>query len=1318
MRNKKLALLLLAIVTAFTMVMAVACKTASEQESSGSESSIEESIGSEEQGSGDSGTSSEDSTGGDEPIAEILESIPAANLKFDAITEEGEKAESSWFITYGEAGLEITVYVVDEKIYVSNSENGIHGSDAVKLHVAKVQAVTGYSDGAISILVDASGRVEVKNLLASSDVVEHGVTAEVTEFTFENETIDGYYVEIFVPYASTEVSKESKDAAIYASIVNATNFAIRANGESSEFGASPEKTSSWIALTADNTFEVNENLFDRIDALFIGDSYIDKAFWNRAEETNYDQLVARHSVDAVNLGVGGTKIEYWEAQLQALALTYAPKNIVIHIGVNDINDARQEAADTALELQTLLNNYHAAFPNAKIHWVSLIPNTMFAQNNNKYAEVNAAMVLWEADKEWFNYIDVFSYFVGEDSTEEYVTARTNMFLVNEGLHLNCEYGYPLWGSLIFAELGYEREHGSVMGDNVEAKLYHSDGWIIDENGVLAENTGYWEKTVWYNGFGPSEDLYFEVDLKAPGRTHEDAYPKVGLVLRNDDVMVFAYFDLFNPATGDVCIVYRPTGVSATGYTVCADWVWGNQAPLYTSGKNINNDYVNVAVAKLNDRVYMYIDGKPVTSMKVPGLAANDKMVAGVMGFNYHMLVKNATGTNVEGEVEATLLEPHNVTVGEYEGATITLDKTSAKKGETVSFTIESNNYVEKVLVNGELVEAVEGVYSFVMPDADANIVVSFLGKLSVDLSAVEGVIASTLVPAEGQTVTLTAAEGYHVAKLFANDVELTAVEGVYTVVANENLVITGEIYRAHDGVVLDGEVDSAYGEVATVAEYEGNRTITLRGVKTESGLTIHVVAVMNNVLTTEDAWWKNTNLEFRLNGGVQRYVGINGDISGVSDYVWETANNTDGKYVFTVELFVASELISTWGEEDSVYINYAWKTMGENGWLMGDGQHPYALDWNRDWFSHHLGGLELGAKDFNLGAGSWGIYGDVLRITEGGLQIGVPATQATIDGNLEEYAELASQTFGNESTQITLSGKAASDGLYIAATIVHGEWSAPVNGDWARNDNFEIRINDTAIPVVFYGGRLMRTDYWDQMAAQTTVNAEGKQVTTVELFVAGISKAYRINLSMNGNNFTGFAWTNLFWNIEDAKFITEEGLVNSANFVAQANLDGVLDDAIWTEEVLAKSHTTTANGATITMVGVSSDYGIHMAFTVNHRKALTEHCQQGGGEWWHYMGPEVRLGGVAWRQIAFGAWNNTMINCNMGYTSSTNEDGSYTTVFEIFVPYDFIGATGNRVAVAVGGVYETGFSHLWGTADWPGKATHFVTPNGIVVGAQ
>ena len=1312
MKNKKLAVLLLAIVTAFTMVMAIACQTASGLQS-GSESSFVEESTPNESIPEDSGNSSVE----DEPIAELLQSIPASNLKFAATPEMGDSAESSWFVVYGESALEITVYVVDSKIYTPSGDYGIYSSDAISVQIAKNENVQGYTAGAISILVDATGRMEVKNLSANAVVAEHGITAEVVEFTFTNETVDGYYVQLSVPYTAIEASKDAKDAVIYPSMVNAYNSAIRAESTPEGYGLNAEKVSTWIVVADDNTFSINENLYDAIDVLFIGDSYIDKAFWNREFELNYDQLVARYAIEAVNLGVGGTKIEYWEAQLEALSLTYAPANIVIHIGVNDINDGRQDADATVQELQALYNNYHTAFPTAKINWVSLIPNTMFAQNNDTYATVNKAIEAWGEGKEWFNYVDVFSYFTGSDSTETHVTARANMFLVNEGLHLNCEYGYPLWGALIMAELGYGREHGSVMGDNVSGNLYYSDGWTLDSNGVLAENTGMWEKAIWYNGFGPSEDVYFETDLLAPGLTHADEWPKVGLVLRNDDVTVFAYFDLHDAAAGTVSIVYRPNGIGANGWTVCQDWMWGNQSAPYNTGININNQYARVGISKLNDTVYMYIDGKPVTSLKVPGLTADSKVVAGVMGFNYHMIVKNATGTNDEAAVAATLLQAHSIHVGEYEGATIALDKTSAKKGETVSFTIESESLVTSVLVNGEAVEAVDGVYSFVMPDENVNIVVAFAGKLSVNLSAVDGqVLASTLVPYEGDTVTFTAAEGYHIAKLYVNGAELTAVDGTYSIVATEDLVVTAEVYEMYDGIVLDGAIDAAYGSVATVAEYEDNRTITLRGVKTESGVLVHVVAVMNTILTTEDAWWKNTNLEFRLNGGVQRYISINGETAGVSKHVWSTSNNADGKYVYTVELFVASDLISTWADAESVQINYAWKTMNEAGWLVGDGQHPFALDWNRDWFSHHLGGLELGGKDFNLGAGSWGIYGDVLRITESGLEIGRPASEAVIDGNLEEYAGLASESFNVANNQVTVTGKVGTDGLYIALTLVHGDWSAAINGGWAKNDNLELKINDHAIPVVFYGGRLMRTDYWDQMAAVTTTNEDGKQVTTIELFVAGVAKAYRINLSMNGLGLTNFAWNPVFWDA-DCRYMTSEGLVRTAHFGAQAGLDGVLDDAIWTEEVLAKAHTTTANGATLTMVGVSGDYGVHMAFTVKHSKALDVACQGDGTQWWNFMGPEVRLGGTAWRQIAFGAWNNTAINCSMGYTSSANGDGTYTTVFEVFVPYEFVGASGNRVALAVGGVFETGFRHLWGDNDWPGKATHFVTPNGIVVGA-
>ena len=1319
MKNKKLAVLLLAIVTAFTMVMAIACQTASGLQS-GSESSFVEESTPNESIPEDSGNSSVE----DEPIAELLQSIPASNLKFAATPEMGDSAESSWFVVYGESALEITVYVVDSKIYTPSGDYGIYSSDAISVQIAKNENVQGYTAGAISILVDAAGRMEVKNLSANAVVAEHGITAEVVEFTFTNETVDGYYVQLSVPYTAIEASKDAKDAVIYPSMVNAYNSAIRAESTPEGYGLNAEKVSTWIVVADDNTFSINENLYDVIDVLFIGDSYIDKAFWNREFELNYDQLVARYEIEAVNLGVGGTKIEYWEAQLEALSLTYAPANIVIHIGVNDINDGRQDADATVQELQALYNNYHTAFPTAKINWVSLIPNTMFAQNNDTYATVNKAIEAWGEGKEWFNYVDVFSYFTGSDSTETHVTARANMFLVNEGLHLNCEYGYPLWGAVIMAELGYGREHGSVMGDNVSGNLYHSDGWTLDSNGVLAENTGKWEKAIWYNGFGPSEDVYFETDLLAPGLTHADEWPKVGLVLRNDDVTVFAYFDLHDAAAGTVSIVYRPNGIGANGWTVCQDWMWNNQSAPYNTGININNQYARVGISKLNDTVYMYIDGKPVTSLKVPGLTADSKVVAGVMGFNYHMLVKNATGTNDEAAVAATLLQPHSIHIGEYEGATITLDKTSAKKGETVSFTIESESLVTSVLVNGEAVEAVNGVYSFVMPDENVNIVVAFAGKLSVNLSAVDGkVIASTLVPYEGDTVTFTAAEGYHIASLYVNGEAVDAVEGVYSIVANEDLVVTAEIFEKYDGIILDGAIDAAYGSVATVAEYSDNRTITLRGAKTANGVVIHAVAVMNNCNTNQTGDWSTVaNFEFRLNAGAQRYVNVNGASYGVAAHNWNITTNADGKYVITIELYVLGETIATWAQSEEIQVNYAWKSPGETGYVVGNFVNFWAYrdKWTGDWFASHLGGLDIGANDFTVGLDNYGLWADNLRLTESGLKIGYDASEAVIDGNLEEYAGLAVREGDHQDdSSLTLTGKAGSDGLYLAITIKHEGRSAVDNNDWWNNDNLEFNINEMYNQqnvILIKEGKLIHSAYWDK-AAMITTGEEGDYTTTIELYAAGVAKVYKVFVGINGTGFNG--WQPLGTDV----YITPNGVsLEAPTYAAQANLDGILDDAIWTEEVLAKAHTATANGATVTMVGVSSDYGVHMAFTVKHAKALDQACQGDGTQWWNFMGPEVRLGGVHYQQIACGAWGNTAINCLMGYTSSTNEDGSYTTVYEIFVPYFVFQGSGHRVAVVVGGVFETGFTRLWGAYDWTSRTfdqtTHYITPNGIIVAEQ
>ena len=112
-------------------------------------------------------------------------------------------------------------------------------------------------------------------------------------------------------------------------------------------------------------------------------------------------------------------------------------------------------------------------------------------------------------------------------------------------------------------------------------------------------------------------------------------------------------------------------------------------------------------------------------------------------------------------------------------------------------------------------------------------------------------------------------------------------------------------------------------------------TITLSAVKVESGVVLHVVAVMNTIKTDSGNWWENTNFEFRLNRGVQRYLNINGASHGINDYFWNT-ENVGGKQVSTVEVYIANDNIPNWSAWSEIQVNYAWKTAGEVGYVVGN----------------------------------------------------------------------------------------------------------------------------------------------------------------------------------------------------------------------------------------------------------------------------------------------------------------------------------------------------------------------------------------------
>jgi len=598
------------------------------------------------------------------------------------------------------------------------------------------------------------------------------------------------------------------------------------------------------------------------------------------------------------------------------------------------------------------------------------------------------------------------------------------------------------------------------------------------------------------------------------------------------------------------------------------------------------------------------------------------------------------------------------------------------------------------------------------------------------------VCGAELAPALGHTEVIDAAkaptcketgltEGKHCSACNEVLVKQESVSIIDHILDNNVCTMCG--LHIYDGVILDGEVDSAYGEVATVAEYNEGRTITLRGVKTESGLLLHVVAVMNSVTTEATGNWSTvTNFEFRLNCGPQRYVNINGASFGVKDHVWENAVNADGKHIFTVELFVEADSIQTWAASDEVQVNYAWKAPGDAAYVRGNYINFWAYRdisaWNSDWYAAHLGGLNIGANDFSTGLDTYGVWPDNLRLTEEGLKIGYDASEAVIDGNLEEYAGLPTVLGGaQDDSSLTVSGKAGSDGLYVAITITHKARSGYNDVDWWLNDNLEFNINEMYNQqniVLIKEGKLIHSGFWDK-AAMISTGEEGSYTTTIELFAAGVANIYKVFVGINGTGFNGWQC------IPTDVFFTPEGIVTEApTYLPSANIDGIFDDAIWTEEVLSKSHTTTVNGATVTMVGVSADYGVHMGFTVIHKNPLTQQGHSDGSQWWHYLNLELRLGGMHAdaNQVIFGVKDNTMSRCTMAYVSTDNGDGTYTTVFEVFAPYWVYQGGGHRVPIIVGGVVDGDFARLWGANAWTNNAhdhnTHYVTPNGIIVAEQ
>lgn len=759
-------------------------------------------------------------------------------------------------------------------------------------------------------------------------------------------------------------------------------------------------------------------------------------------------------------------------------------------------------------------------------------------------------------------------------------------------------------------------------------------------------------------------------------------------------------------------------------------IWFDANKAYGLGGVVAGDIVTTKDGNLNKTSveffipYVYFDGCTSETEELP------VKVAGWVTDGGYNPVDNNTTISSHG-----IRYPHTVTVNEVTGATVEVDKTTARKGDIVNIAIttEEGFVIKSVLVNGEEITAVDGKYSFVMPDGDVTITVEFNGKLTVDLSEVAGKIETNTSPVEGDEIVFTVTRDWRIVKLYIDGVELAPVDGVYKYTVTANIKVTGEFYRIVDGnYIIDGSIDGE--DYGTMQHFyvEDNRDVSFYAKTSESGVVMYVIAHTNtNVVTDEANWYLNHNIEFYFNGnfGDQRYLNNRNESRGVTEFKRTTvlldSGKYAGKYEHRYEIFVAKESIGDAFNAETMQINYAYKAPNEVARYEGLGNNTWG---GSDWWTPVVGACDP-LKFYAYGVPQ-GRPANLNVTIDGLISLQPTAQNATIDADFTEYADKASVTLGNDKTKVIATGFSANDGYYLAFTILQ-QTRADATTNWWENDNLQMTLQGTNIGFSIYDEFICAwggiTNY---AMKRTAIDEDGyKFKTEIELFIAESNPTIGyIRLGCNGNGFQG--WQALAWNGADRIKLTTNGAEFTTQLFASdveadgVTLDGKLDEEFWNGvtawNTTGWEYSEPVKNIYAVIQARKGNAGVYLAVTLYHNKAYTEAVIDDGSNWYQSLSIEwrfVTIGNTNWdsnvQRAVCPKYGNK--NAEFGWTSVENSEAingksyAYKTVMETFVSWELVAAERyssdkdyehvgffihGDIPMWIGLVAETGFTYL------------------------
>lgn len=256
---------------------------------------------------------------------------------------------------------------------------------------------------------------------------------------------------------------------------------------------------------------------------------------------------------------------------------------------------------------------------------------------------------------------------------------------------------------------------------------------------------------------------------------------------------------------------NPTGGNTGGSTTSSPTTQAPEVKKGTVVLSFDNNQGTVTADKTNGDVgqTVTLTITPNEGYEIDSVKANDKVLSGTT-YSFKLVEGE---NNVEVTFKAKAVEPeveYNVTYAASEDYDVKeLSATKAKKGQTVTFKVEAKNEnkeLDEVKVNGTALTANDGVYSFVMGEADAVIEVTLKDKAvepeveyNITYTASEDYTVTNLATkaTKGTKVTFNIAvndENKELSSIKANDVDCTLEEdGSYSFVMPEGdvaIVIT------------------------------------------------------------------------------------------------------------------------------------------------------------------------------------------------------------------------------------------------------------------------------------------------------------------------------------------------------------------------------------------------------------------------------------------------------------------------------------------------------------------------------------------------